>query len=66
MQTGLARLQPELAAGLQKSLAGFGTQSQAQQQTALDAQRANQLAQETAYRDQVREFANLFLSLIHI
>ena len=63
MQTGLARLQPELAAGLQKSLAGFGTQSQAQQQTALDAQRANQLAQETAYRDQVREFANLFGTL---
>ena len=32
MQTGLARLQPELASGLQKSLSGFGTQSQAQQQ----------------------------------
>mgnify|MGYP001415867299 FL=1 len=26
MQTGLARLQPELASGLQKSLSGFGTQ----------------------------------------
>ena len=37
MQTGLARLQPELAEGLQSALSGFGTTSQVQQQV-LDAE----------------------------
>jgi len=63
MQTGLARLQPELAAGLQKSLSGFGTQSQAQQQQVLDADQANQRRQEEAFRNQLIDFGNLFGTL---
>ena len=63
MQTGLARLQPELAAGLQKSLSGFGTQSQAQQQQVLDADQANRRRQEEAFRNQLIDFGNLFGTL---
>ena len=62
-QTDLARLQPELASGLQRALSGFGTTSQAQQQQVLDADRMNRQAQEQAFRDQVREFADLFSTL---
>ena len=60
MQTGLARLQPELASGLQKTLSGFGTTSQVQQQQVLDAERRNRQLQEQAFRDQLREFGDLF------
>ena len=63
MQTGLARLQPELAAGLQKGLSGFGTTSQVQQQQVLDAERRNRQAQEEAFRNQLFDFSNLFGSL---
>ena len=63
MQPGLARLQPELAAGLQKSLSGFGTQSQAQQQQVLDADQANRRRQEEAFRNQLIDFGNLFGTL---
>ena len=63
MQTGLARLQPELASGLQKSLSGFGTQSQAQQQQVLDADQANRRRQEEAFRNQLIDFGNLFGTL---
>ena len=63
MQTGLARLQPELASGLQKSLSGFGTQSQAQQQSVLDADQANRRRQEEAFRNQLIDFQNLFGTL---
>ena len=60
MQTGLARLQPELAGGLQKTLSGFGTTSQVQQQQVLDAERRNRQLQEEAFRTQLREFGDLF------
>jgi hypothetical protein len=60
MQTGLARLQPELAGGLQKALTGFGTTSQVQQQQVLDAERRNRQLQEEAFRTQLREFGDLF------
>ena len=60
MQTGLARLQPELAQGLQSALSGFGTTSQVQQQQVLDAERRNRQLQEQAFRDQLREFGDLF------
>ena len=60
MQTGLARLQPELAEGLQSALSGFGTTSQVQQQQVLDAERRNRQLQEQAFRDQLREFGDLF------
>ena len=62
-QTDLARLQPELAQGLQRALSGFGTTSQAQQQQVLDADRMNRQAQEEQFRDQLREFADLFGTL---
>ena len=62
-QTDLARLQPELASGLQRALSGFGTTSQAQQQQVLDADRMNRQAQEEQFRDQLREFADLFGTL---
>ena len=60
MQTGLARLQPELAEGLQSALSGFGTTSQVQQQQVLDAERRNRQLQEEAFRTQLREFGDLF------
>ena len=60
MQTGLARLQPELAQGLQSALSGFGTTSQVQQQQVLDAERRNRQLQEQAFRNQLREFGDLF------
>ena len=63
MQTGLARLQPELAAQQQKALSGFGTTSQAQTQQQLDAQRSNQKAQEEAFRNQLRDFQSFFGTL---
>ena len=63
MQTGLARLQPELAAQAQKGLSGFGTTSQAQSQQVLDAQRANQQRQQEAFRNQLMDFGTLFGTL---
>ena len=54
MQTGLARLQPELAEGLQSALSGFGTTSQVQQQQVLDAERRNR---------QLQDFSSLFATL---
>ncbi len=63
MQTGLARLQPELAEGLQSALSGFGTTSQVQQQQVLDAEQLNRQRQEEAFRNQLIDFANLFTTL---
>ena len=63
MQTGLARLQPELAEGLQSALSGFGTTSQVQQQQVLDAEQLNRRRQEEAFRNQLIDFANLFTTL---
>jgi hypothetical protein len=62
-QTDLARLQPELASGLQRALSGFGTTSQLQQQQVLDADRANRRAQEEAFRNQLQDFSSLFTTL---
>ena len=63
MQTGLARLQPELAEGLQSALSGFGTTSQVQQQQVLDAEQLNRQRQEEAFRNQLIDFSNLFATL---
>ena len=63
MQTGLARLQPELAQGLQSALSGFGTTSQVQQQQVLDAEQLNRQRQEEAFRNQLIDFSNLFATL---
>ena len=63
MQTGLARLQPELAEGLQSALSGFGTTSQVQQQQVLDAEQLNRQRQEEAFRNQLIDFSNLFTTL---
>ncbi len=63
MQTGLARLQPELAEGLQSALSGFGTTSQVQQQQVLDAERLNRQRQEEAFRNQLQDFSTLFTTL---
>ena len=63
MQTGLARLQPELAEGLQSALSGFGTTSQVQQQQVLDAEQLNRQRQEEAFRKQLQDFSNLFTTL---
>ena len=63
MQTGLARLQPELAQGLQSALSGFGTTSQVQQQQVLDAEQLNRQRQEEAFRNQLIDFSNLFTTL---
>ncbi len=63
MQTGLARLQPELAEGLQSALSGFGTTSQVHQQQVLDAEQLNRQRQEEAFRNQLIDFANLFTTL---
>ena len=62
-QTDLARLQPELARGLQTALSGFGTTSQVQQQQVLDAERMNRQRQEEAFRNQLEDFRNLFATL---
>ena len=62
-QTDLARLQPELASGLQRALSGFGTTSQVQQQQVLDADRRNRQAQEEAFRNQLQDFSTLFTTL---
>jgi hypothetical protein len=63
MQTGLARLQPELAEGLQSALSGFGTTSQVQQQQVLDAEQLNRQRQEEAFRKQLQDFSSLFATL---
>jgi len=63
MQTGLARLQPELAEGLQSALSGFGTTSQVQQQQVLDADQLNRRRQEEAFRNQLQDFSSLFATL---
>ena len=63
MQTGLARLQPELAEGLQSALSGFGTTSQVQQQQVLDAEQLNRQRQEEAFRKQLQDFSSLFSTL---
>ena len=63
MQTGLAKLQPELAEGLQSALSGFGTTSQVQQQQVLDAEQLNRQRQEEAFRNQLIDFSNLFTTL---
>jgi hypothetical protein len=63
MQTGLARLQPDLSRGLQTALSGFGTTSQLQQQQVLDAERINRQRQEEAFRDQLQRFSELFGTL---
>jgi hypothetical protein len=62
-QTDLARLQPELAGGLQRALSGFGTTSQVQQQQVLDAERMNRQRQEEAFRNQLQQFSELFGTL---